>query len=155
MVRPLALAALMAVISLPLAVQAMAQEQRNLSAEEANRKLVVQFYDQFFNKHDVAHAAEVISEDYIQHNPDVPDGKKPFVDYFTKFVKGTPQSKARIVRTATSGDLVWLHVHSTNTATDRGQAVLDIFRVKDGKIVEHWDVIQDVLEQSANGNSMF
>ena len=85
MVRPLALAALMAVISLPLAVQAMAQEQRNLSAEEANRKLVVQFYDQFFNKHDVAHAAEVISEDYIQHNPDVPDGKKPFVDYFTNF----------------------------------------------------------------------
>ena len=78
----------MAVISLPLAVQAL--WHRNSATwgpqkKKPTTKLVVQFYDQFFNKHDVAHAAEVISEDYIQHNPDVPDGKKPFVDYFTKF----------------------------------------------------------------------
>lgn len=136
--------------------QAMAQDtRRDLATEEANLKLVVNFYEQFFNKHEVARAAEVVSENYKQHNPEVPDGKKPFVDYFSQFFKETPQSKARIVRTATSGDLVWLQVHSTNSPSDRGQAVLDIFRVKKGKIVEHWDIIQDVPAQSANGNTMF
>ena len=136
--------------------QAMAQDtRRDLATEEANLKLVVNFYEQFFNKHEVARAAEVVSENYKQHNPEVPDGKKPIVDYFSQFFKETPQSKARIVRTATSGDLVWLQVHSTNSPSDRGQAVLDIFRVKNGKIVEHWDIIQDVPAQSANGNTMF
>ena len=136
--------------------QAVAQDtRRDLATEEANLKLVVNFYEQFFNKHEVARAAEVVSENYKQHNPEVSDGKKPFVDYFAQFFKETPQSKARIVRTATSGDLVWLQVHSTNSPSDRGQAVLDIFRVKNGKIVEHWDIIQDVPEKSANENSMF
>ena len=136
--------------------QALAQgTRRDLATEEANLKLVVNFYEQFFNEHEVARAAEVVSENYKQHNPEVPDGKKPFVDYFSQLFKETPQSKARIVRTATSGDLVWLQVHSTNSPSDRGQAVLDIFRVKNGKIVEHWDIIQDVPAQSANENSMF
>lgn len=136
--------------------QAVAQDtRRDFATEEANLKLVVNFYEQFFNEHEVTRAAEVVSENYKQHNPEVPDGKKPFVDYFSQFFKETAQSKARIVRTATSGDLVWLQVHSTSSPSDRGQAVLDIFRVKNGKIVEHWDIIQDVPAQSANENSMF
>ncbi len=156
MFRSVTVATLMLAVTLLLGVQAMAQNtRRNLPAEEANLKLVVNFYEQFFNKHEVARAAEVVSEDYKQHTPDVPDGKKPFVDYFSQFFKETPQSHARIVRAATSGDLVWLHVHSTNSPADRGQAVLDIFRVKNGKIVEHWDITQDVPEKSANENSMF
>lgn len=65
------------------------------------------------------------------------------------------QSKAEIVRSAADGDLVWLHVHATNGADDRGEAVIDIFRVKDGKIVEHWDVIQPVPKEAANKNTMF
>lgn len=156
MFRTIASAMLMAALITLLGGQAMAKDaQRNLATEEANLKLVVQFYEQFFNRHEVAKAAEIVSEDYKQHNPEVPDGKKPFVNYFSQFFKETPQSKARIVRTASSGDLVWLQVHSTNTPSDRGQAVLDIFRVKNGKIVEHWDIIQDVPAQSANENSMF
>lgn len=134
---------------------AQPSEARDLKAEEANRALVVHFYDQFFNQHKVAEAARVVAEDYRQHNPDVPDGKAPFVDFFAVFFKKNPQSKARIVRSATDGDLVWLHVHSTNGKDDRGQAVTDIFRVKNGKIVEHWDVIQDVPATSANTNTLF
>ncbi|AOK20097.1 hypothetical protein WT26_30345 [Burkholderia cepacia] len=128
---------------------------RNLAAEEANRQLVLTFYDRFFNKHDIAAAATVVADDYKQHNPHVPDGKKPFVSYFTGAFKDNPQSRARIVRSATDGDLVYLHVHSTERPGDRGEAVVDIFRVKDGKIVEHWDVIQPVPETSANANTMF
>ena len=100
-------------------------------------------------------AARVVADDYTQHNPDVPDGKAPFVGYFSGFFKENPQSRARIVRSATDGDLVYLHVHSTNGPEDRGQAVVDIFRVDDGVIVEHWDVIQDVPAESANDNTMF
>lgn len=139
-------------LAVSMGLPALAQD-RDLAAEEANRTLVVDFYDAFFNKHDTS--AAVVADDYKQHNPDVPDGKAPFVDYFTGFFKENPESKARIVRSATDGDLVWLHVHSTNGADDRGQSVVDIFRVKDGKITEHWDVIQAVPEKSANENTMF
>ena len=134
---------------------ALAQPPRDLTAEEANRTLVLTFYDQFFNRHEPDEAATVIADNYRQHNPEVPDGKAPFVDYFTGFFKDNPNSKAKIVRSATEGDLVYLHVHSTNGTNDRGQAVVDIFKVQKGKIVEHWDVIQDVPEQAANENTMF
>jgi len=58
---------------------------RDIAAEDANRTLVVEFYDQFFNKHQVEEAARVVADDYTQHNPDVPDGKAPFVGYFSGF----------------------------------------------------------------------
>lgn len=127
---------------------------RDLAQEEANRTLVTEFYDRFFNAHEIE-AADVVAEDYIQHNPQVPDGKAPFVGYFTDFFKENPESRARIVRSATDGDLVYLHINSTNGADDRGEAIVDIFRVEDGKIVEHWDVIQPVPAEAANDNSMF
>lgn len=127
---------------------------RNLAVEDANRDLVVDFYDKFFIDHDIA-AASVIADDYKQHNPNVPDGKAPFVDFFTGFFAENPQSRGEVVRSATDGDLVFLHVRSTNGPQDRGEAVVDVFRVNDGKIVEHWDVIQAVPEEAANSNTMF
>ena len=132
----------------------MAQE-RDLAQEEANRALVVEFYEQVFQRHDVAGAVEVMAEDYIQHNPHVPNGKAPFVDYFTAFFAENPEARSEIKRSAANGDLVWLHVHATNGEDDRGRAVLDILRVEDGMIVEHWDVIQPVPETAANDNTMF
>lgn len=125
------------------------------STEDANRKLVLDFYDQFFNEHETEEAARVVADDYIQHNPQVPDGKEPFVTYFTGFFKENPEARAEVVRSATDGDLVYLHVRSTDGPDDRGSAVVDIFRVEDGTIVEHWDVIQEVPAESANPNTMF
>ena len=90
-----------------------------------------------------------------RHNPGVPDGKAPFVSFFTNRFKNTPEARARIVRSSATDDLVWLHVHSTERPGDRGRAIVDIFRVKDGKIVEHWDVVQPVPEKAANDNTMF
>ncbi|WP_175777409.1 nuclear transport factor 2 family protein [Burkholderia anthina] len=128
---------------------------RDVATEEANRQLVLKFYDRFFNKHEAVEAAGVVADDYKQHNPHVPDGKKPFVSYFVGAFQKNPESRARIVRSAADGDLVYLHVHATEHPGDRGEAVVDIFRVKDGQIVEHWDVIQPVPEKSANANTMF
>lgn len=146
--------ALAAMISAaPLSVLAETSE-RDLATEEANRALVVEFYDQFFNEHNIA-ASDVIAEDYIQHNPNVPDGKAPLVSFFSGYFAENPESRARIVRSAADGDLVWLHVQSTNGEEDLGEAVVDIFRVEGGMIVEHWDVIQPVPSEAANSNTMF
>lgn len=152
MLRAFSIAALLLSTS---SMAAAAVPARDLAVEEANRAVVVTFYEQFFNKHQVEQAARVVADEYKQHNPDVPDGKAPFVDYFAGFFKENPESSARIVRSATADDLVYLHVHSTSGPTDRGQAVIDIFRVDNGMIVEHWDVIQEVPAEAANDNTMF
>ena len=123
---------------------------------ENNKKLVTDFYEGVFLKHQVkAYADQYIGEKYIQHNPHVPDGKAPFVNYFTGHFKENPDAKSVIKRAVAEGDLVFLHVHSTQNAQDRGVAVVDIFRVENGKIVEHWDVQQEVPANAANSNTMF
>jgi predicted SnoaL-like aldol condensation-catalyzing enzyme len=85
----------------------------------------------------------------------VDDGRKAFVDAFTRLFAQLPQRHSRIVRSVTQGEFVVLHVHVTKTQEDRGMSVVDIFRVADGRIVEHWDVQQAVPETSASGNTMF
>lgn len=134
----------------------MAQDApRDLTQEEANRTLVVDFYNSFFNDHDITAAERFVAEDYIQHNPSVPDGRAPIIEFFSDNFQKNPDRSSRIVRSAADGDLVWLHVEAKQNAADRGVAVVDIFRVEDGKIVEHWDVIQPVPETAANDNTMF
>lgn len=129
--------------------------EKNMDQQEINRSIVINFYNKFFNEHKVDEASLIVTDDYKQHNPYVPDGKKPFVSYFKEFFAENPNSKAKIVRSAVDGDLVWLHVHSTLNDKDKGEAVVDIFRVKEGKIIEHWDVIQGVPEVAENNNTMF
>ena len=117
---------------------------------------MVDFYEGVFSKHQVqTYSDRYIGTQYIQHNPYVADGKAPFVNYFTQYFKEHPQAKSTIKRVIADGDLVVLHVHSTQNAQDRGEAVVDIFRVEQGKIVEHWDVIQSIPAEYANRNTMF
>lgn len=123
---------------------------------EQNKKIVTEFYEGVFLKHQVkAYADQYIGNQYIQHNPEVPDGKAPFVDFFTGYFKENPDAKSVIKRAVAEDDLVFLHVHSTQNAQDLGVAVVDIFRIENGKIVEHWDVQQDVPTPTANMNTMF
>lgn len=129
---------------------------RDLAAEEANRQLVIGFYKQVFNEHDVARASEVIADDYIQHNPTVASGKAAFVQFATRLLAANPNAHGRIVRSAVEGDFVWLHVHAGgNEDGTGGLAIMDIFRVENGKIAEHWDVSQPVPAEAANKNTMF
>ena len=123
---------------------------------EQNKKIVVDFYEGVFSKHQVqTYSDRYISTQYIQHNPYVADGTVPFVHHFTPFFTEHPNAKNTTKHVVAEGDLVVLHVHSTQNAQDRGEAVVDIFRVEQGKIVEHWDVIQSIPAESANRNSMF
>jgi predicted SnoaL-like aldol condensation-catalyzing enzyme len=124
------------------------------SSVAANKKLVVDFYRVVFVEKRVAEGfARYVAADYIQHNPLVPTGRDAAVKLLTPRV--TKESIADIKRVIAEGDLVVLHVHSRANPQDRGRAVVDIFRVADGKIIEHWDVIQAVPAASQNQNTMF
>lgn len=126
------------------------------STVEENEKIVTSFYNLAFAKHDPQEAVtKYIGSKYVQHNPNVPDGSQAFLDFFIPFFKKHPEAKSEIKRVISSGDLVVLHVLSKIEPSDRGNAVVDIFKVKDGKIVEHWDVRQPIPEKSANDNTMF
>lgn len=123
---------------------------------QQNKTIVTDFYEGVFQKHQVkAYADRYIGDQYIQHNPRVPDGKAPFVNHSTQYFQKNPEAKSVIKRAAAEGNLVFLHVHSAQNPQDRGVAIVDIFRVENGKIVEHWDVQQAVPESSANSNTMF
>lgn len=117
---------------------------------------MIDFYEGVFLKHQVkTYADRYIGDQYIQHNPNVPDGKAPFVNFFTQKFQNNPQAKNTIKRAIAEGNLVALHVQSIENEQDRGRAIIDIFRVENGKIVEHWDVIQTIPEKSQNANTMF
>ncbi|MET4683027.1 nuclear transport factor 2 family protein [Brevundimonas faecalis] len=138
-----------------LSTPAAAQTDQS-PTEAANARIVADFYDMAFNRHQPTQAARLyIGDRYIQHNPAVPNGAAAFYGYFEGFFKDHPQSRATIHRVIADGDLVALHVHSQETPDDPGRAIVDIFRLENGKIVEHFDVIQAVPRTTANGNTMF
>lgn len=144
-----------ALAAAPLVTAGEARAARNIAVEEANRALVLEFFDRVFNRHDLAAGAKMLADDYRQHAAMTPDGKAAFVAAFTAFFKSNPDAKVQIVRSAADGDLVWIHGHATRSADDRGEALAEIFRVRNGVIVEHWNVIQAVPEKSANNNTLF
>lgn len=123
---------------------------------DQNRKIVHDFYDLAFNQHKPREAAALyIGDQYIQHNPFVPNGAAPFVEYFEGYFRAHPKSHVVFSHNVAEGDLVVLHLNSRADEKDRSRAIVDIFRVDNGKIVEHWDVAQIVPEKTVSGNTMF
>jgi predicted SnoaL-like aldol condensation-catalyzing enzyme len=134
--------------------RSQAEAGRMASLTAANKKLVVDFYRVVFIEKRVVEGFErYVAPGYIQHNPLLQSGREAAVKFLIP--RATRESIADIKRVVAEGDLVVLHVHSRNNSSDRGRAVIDIFRVADGKIVEHWDVIQPVPDKPANTNTMF
>jgi predicted SnoaL-like aldol condensation-catalyzing enzyme len=143
---------LLAGLALAMTTLAAAADAAGL---EANKKLVVAFYDASINNKDFAAASRYLGSQYKQHNPTARDGAEG-LKAFIEFLKAKfPNQHGEIKQVIAEGDLVVLHVHSTRGDNTPGRAIVDIFRVAGGKVVEHWDVIQDIPEKAANSNGMF
>jgi predicted SnoaL-like aldol condensation-catalyzing enzyme len=123
---------------------------------EQNKQTVIAFYERAFNDHEPVDAVErYVGSQYIQHNPQAADGPEAFVQFVKWFTGQFPDLKVEIKRAIAEGDLVVTHSLLKTSTDDRGTAAADIFRLEDGKVVEHWDVLQAVPEESANDNTMF
>jgi len=125
------------------------------SNKEYNKKMVVDFYKKSINEMDFDAASAYLGSRYTQHNPggvDGPEGLRGFLQFLKK---SFPHSHSEIKRVFADGDFVIIHSHSVREPNTPGRAVVDIFQLENGKIVEHWDVIQDVPEKAMNTNGMF
>jgi predicted SnoaL-like aldol condensation-catalyzing enzyme len=122
---------------------------------EDNKKAVADFYELAFNKKDFEAAARFLGPRYVQHNPNAADGPEGLKALIAFLRDKFPAAHSDVIRVFADGDYVIQHVHSVPTPGSRGNAIVNIFKLEDGKIVEHWDVIQPVPETSANGNTMF
>jgi predicted SnoaL-like aldol condensation-catalyzing enzyme len=143
-----------AAFAMTACVTASANEGRDVAAK--NKAMVIEFYNMIFQEHKVREAlAKYVGDRYIQHNPLAPNGTEALINFMEPYFAKNPQARSEIKRAVADGDLVWLHVHAKSSPTERGLAVVDIFRVENGKVVEHWDVVQPIPEKSANENTMF
>lgn len=124
---------------------------------ERNKHNVVAFFTRaLVDKEPETAAAEYLGSTYVQHNPDAADGAQAFTALIRGLVGQFPELRLDIKRVIAEDDLVAVHSHFTLASGERGSAVVDVFRLdRDGRIVEHWDVVQPVPATSANGNGMF
>ena len=122
---------------------------------EENKKNAIAFYRTAFSG-DPAKAVEMyVGAEYVQHNPLVGDGKQAFTDYFTEMAAQYSSKEIEFVRAVAEGDLVALHTHQTWPGNEE-YVTMDFFRFDaEGKIIEHWDAIQEVPNETKNGNPMY
>ncbi len=126
------------------------------SLEAANLKKAIHCMELLEIEKDIdAFCVECLGENHIEHTPWFPDGKEALVDIFKRRFERYPNFTAEIKRAGADGDLVWIHMHTKRDPESRGNAVVNIFRMENGKFVEHWNVVQAVPEHSKNDNTMF
>lgn len=123
---------------------------------EVNKRTIQDYAELAFNQRKPVEAvAKYQGTYYRQHNPGSPDGPEPFIRVVNWLAQTYPSFRLELKRILAEGDLVITHSHLIREPGDRGMAVVDIFRLEDGRIVEHWDVVQEIPETSANSNTMF
>jgi predicted SnoaL-like aldol condensation-catalyzing enzyme len=122
---------------------------------EANKRNAIAFYRTAYLGEPAKAVETYVGGEYVQHNPAVADGKQAFIDYFTEMAEQYPGKSIAFVRAVAEGDLVALHTHQTWPGS-KEYVTMDFFRFDaDGKIVEHWDAIQEVPDETKNGNPMY
>ena len=138
-----------------LALTALASGAADAQQQEANKKAVVEFYEKALNQKDFEAASKYLGPRYTQHNPNAADGPEGLKAYLQFLKEKFPGSRSEIKRVLADGDYVILHVHAVREPGTRGNAIIDIFKLENGKVIEHWDVVQPIPEKAANTNGMF
>ena len=127
-----------------------------MATAQQNKETVQAFYDLAFNQRKPEEAVQrYVGAYYRQHNPMAGDGPTPFIGFVKWITSEHPALRMEFKRFIAEDDLVTVHTHMVPAPGARGTAVMDIFRLENGKIVEHWDVLQDVPERAQNQNTMF
>lgn len=138
-----------------LAAGAVQPSRTGEGALKANKRIVLSFYEAGLNRKHYAEAARFLGERYVQHNPTSDDGREGFAKFVSFLRANYPDSHSSVRQAFADGDFVILHVLERLHPSDRGNAIVDIFRLESGKIVEHWDVKQAIPDHAAYRNSMF
>lgn len=127
------------------------------ASEEQNKALVLRLYSEAFNQDKTDVVRELVGADYVQHDKSVPGGADGQVKQFQDLKAKIPGAVATVKRTAADRDLVAVHWHASATPADEatGEAKVDLYRVANGKLVEHWSITQTVPATTASGNSLF
>lgn len=122
-----------------------AQEVRDLKQEEANKEIATTFFHTFYNDKNLEEAKKMMHPDFINHHPYSGKGIDQTIAAVNEHLFGKfPEFKVSIKRIAAEGDLVWIQCYTQDFPGDHGKMSMDIWRIKDGKIAEHWDIIQDI-----------
>lgn len=138
-----------------LALTAQPAYAADAQQQEANKRAVVEFYEKGLNQKDFEAASKYFGPRYTQHNPNAADGPEGFKAFLQFLKEKFPNSRSEIKRVFADGDYVIVHVHAVREPGTRGNAIIDIFKLENGKVVEHWDVVQPIPEKAANSNGMF
>jgi len=138
-----------------LAFTAVAASAADAQQQEQNKKAVVEFYDKAINQKDFEAASKYLGSHYTQHNPNAADGPEGLKAFLQFLKEKFPASRSEIKRVLADGDYVILHVHAVREPGTRGNAIIDMFKLENGRIVEHWDGVQPIPEKAANTNGMF
>jgi predicted SnoaL-like aldol condensation-catalyzing enzyme len=125
-----------------------------MSTEE-NKKLVLRFMNEFLGEHKFEVLHELLGPTYTQHNPAIDDSKDGLAGFFREFWKKHPTTVYEIKRIIAEDDLVAIHYHWIVEQGVFERAIVDIFRIEKGRLVEHWDVVQPMPTQSVNRHPMF
>ena len=144
-----------AIAMIALALTALAAGAADAQQQEANKKAVVEFYEKAINEKDFEAASKYMGARYTQHNPNAADGPEGLKAFLLFLKEKFPASRSEIKHVFADGDYVILHVHAVRETGARGSAIVDIFKLENGKVVEHWDVVQPIPEKAANTNGMF
>ena len=122
---------------------------------EANKKLVLAFYQKMIGDKDPDAARPYMNEKYVQHSAYARDGFEGVAEFARMFKRDFPNHRYEVKKVIAEGDFVVLHLHGINGMSPHGEQVVDMFRVKNGKVCEHWDVIQPIPGDSSNPNGTF
>jgi predicted SnoaL-like aldol condensation-catalyzing enzyme len=146
---------LLAAITFSLLTATSSARTAGVEQLEANKKTVAAFEDAALNQKNFDAASKYLGARYTQHNPNAADGPAGLKSYITFLKDKFPNNRSEIKHIFADGDYVIVHDHAVREPGTRGFAIVNIYKLENGKVVEHWDVIQAIPEKAENNNGMF